>query len=239
LVLDPMYLCMDLEGREGSLFAVGKMLRRVADVCSKHKCSLIIVHHASQAKAKKGDYSPPTINDASWAGFEQFGRAWILLGRREAYRDGSGEHRLWLSTGGSAGHGGLYHLDIDEGTRATQGGRYWDTHVTAAVEAANVEAEQRAAASVERDHRRRDEHRQKLLDALKLCPKGDTRRSLRTATGLNDANFTEAVTELIREGKVELCEVKKHTSTHDGYRLVATTKTLWRDMPGQGESNPP
>jgi hypothetical protein len=89
LVIDPAYLCMDVGGRESSVFAMGSQLARVAEVCSKHRCTPIIAHHTTQQRAKAKDFTPPALHDASWAGFEQFARQWILLNRREAYQDGS------------------------------------------------------------------------------------------------------------------------------------------------------
>jgi hypothetical protein len=225
LLLDPLMLMADFGGREGSIFAFGPMGRRVAEeICGKSKCALTIIHHATQAKAKAKDYSPPSLNDASWAGIEQFSRFWILLNRREAYQDGSGQHRLWLSTGGSAGHGGLFHLDIDEGTRATPGGRFWDARVTPANEAESREADRRAAAASDRENRVRHEHQRKIVEALTATPSGETKRTLRSLTGLNEANFGQAVLALMLAGEVEQCEVRKHTAMHDGYRLKTTPK---------------
>lgn len=233
LGIDPLYLSLDTDGNESSMFGMGSRLRPVAEVCCDNGCTPILAHHFRQTIR---DFDPPTLQDLSHAGVEQFARQWILLKRREKYQAGTGEHRLHLVTGGSAGHGGAFHLDINEGTRATPGGRFWQVKVTPLTEAMRNEQEQRAAAAAEREQARRVEHRQKIIAALRTFPKGETRKALRTATGLNDANFTAAITELLHEGVVELCEVKKHTTTHDGYRLVSPQKTLCRDMAGQGES---
>jgi hypothetical protein len=238
LVLDPAYLMLDVGGREGSLFAVGPLLARVTEACAKHGCTLIVVHHSTQARAKTGNYTPPALSDASWAGFEQFARQWILLGRREAYQDGTGQHRLWLSTGGSAGHGGLYHLDVDEGTRATPGGRFWETTVTPAAQATTNEAERREAAQAERDQARKQEHADKILAAMRHRPAGDTMRALKEVTGLNSTNFSAALALLIEAAKVEPCEVKKNHTTHDGYRIPNPQKDLYRDTVGHSGAIP-
>jgi hypothetical protein len=229
LGVDPLYLSLDTDGRESSMFGMGPMLRPVAEICVEHGCTPILAHHFRQTIR---DFGPPALQDLSHAGIEQFARQWILHKRREAYAAGTGQHRLHLVTGGSAGHGGSYHLDIDEGTRDTPGGRFWQATVTPATQAIANEQEQRAAAADERDRRRREDHRQQILSALRQSPKGETKTGLKEAVKLKTAELTDLMDELITEGKVELCEVKKHTVTHDGYRLTSPQKVLQPVLPG-------
>lgn len=228
--VDPLYLSLDTDGKESSMFSMGSMLRPFAEVCVENNCTPIIAHHFRQTIR---DFSTPQLQDLSHAGIEQFARQWILLKRREVYRAGTGEHRLHLVTGGSAGHGGAYHLDINEGTRETPGGRFWDTHITPATEAIATEQDRKESAKAERELAKRVEHRQKILDALRTFPKGETHKALREAAGLNNTNFGVALQELIVEGKVERCKVKKHGTKYDGCRLPKVQQELHRDTTGQ------
>lgn len=126
LAVDPAYMCIP-EVDHANLFQVGERLRAVSEVCQETGALLLLAHHAR--KTKVDPFSPMELEDISWAGFQEFARQWLLVGRREAYQPGTGEHRLWLSAGGSAGHGGLWAVDIAEGTRETPGGRFWQANV--------------------------------------------------------------------------------------------------------------
>jgi hypothetical protein len=81
-------------------------------VCSDSGVTLILVHHNRKAVSKSKE--PPQLEDMAMAGFSEFARQWWLIGRREKFRPGY-PHELWLNAGGSAGHSGLYRVDIDEG----------------------------------------------------------------------------------------------------------------------------
>ena len=93
----------------------------MSKVCADTGCMMILAHHTR--KTKVDPFAPPELEDIAWAGFQEFARQWLLVGRREAYEPGTGNHRLWLSVGGSAGHTALWAVDIDEGTRDTFDGR--------------------------------------------------------------------------------------------------------------------
>jgi hypothetical protein len=59
-----------------------------------------------------------------------------VLSRREPFDAGHGAQRLGLVTGGSAGHGGTYRLDVVEGRLADDfGGRRWQVAVTGGADA--------------------------------------------------------------------------------------------------------
>ncbi|HEX5103217.1 MAG TPA: AAA family ATPase, partial [Pirellulaceae bacterium] len=110
--IDPIYLCIDGDDAN-NLFAMGKQLRGVAKVAKDTGTTLVLVHHFK--KTLPDMYSQPELAWLSWSGFAEFARQWLLLNRRETYESGSGDHRLWLTAGGSAGHGGAWGLDVSEG----------------------------------------------------------------------------------------------------------------------------
>lgn len=110
VIIDPAYLCMDGESA-GNLFLMGSQLGAIANVCAGR--TLIIAHHTKQVQQR---FVPPQLEDLAWAGFKEFARQWILLARRAQYVPGTGQHELHMTVGGSAGHGGQYQLNIDDGT---------------------------------------------------------------------------------------------------------------------------
>ena len=132
LIIDPAYLCLDLGDDAGNLFSVGKKLFELTEVGRDTDCTIILVHHNRKA-SKENPFAAPELESIAWSGFQEWARQWILLGRREAYNpERSGSHRLWLSVGGSAGHSGLWGLDVEEGSRKDRGGRRWEISIDGA-----------------------------------------------------------------------------------------------------------
>ena len=142
IAVDPAYMCIP-EIDHANLFAVGEKLRDVSQVCREAGVLLLLCHHCR--KTKVDPFAPPELEDIAWAGFQEFAREWLLVGRRELYQPGTGEHRLWVSAGGSAGHSSLWAVDIREGTRETEGGRFWQVEVLRADEARRQVEDQKEA----------------------------------------------------------------------------------------------
>ena len=133
LIIDPMYLCLGDEVDPANLFSVGKVLRNVSEICQAAGVTLVICHHTK--KNIVSPYEPAELEDMAWAGTQEWARQWLLISRRKKYIPGTGVHRLWLSSGGSAGHGGYWGVDVQEGTRATPGGRFWQVDILSPEEA--------------------------------------------------------------------------------------------------------
>lgn len=120
LFIDPAYLCMD--GTEaGNMFKMGQQLKNMADLCTRLKITLVLAHHSTKSAGK--ECKPLELSDMAWSGFGEFARQWLMLSRRKKYIDGTGEHKLYLRTGGSAGHSQLLNIDINEGVYPK---RYWE-----------------------------------------------------------------------------------------------------------------
>ncbi|MHB9044517.1 MAG: AAA family ATPase [Pirellulales bacterium] len=238
-IVDPAYLTM-MRGTSGlqasNLFDTGPILLGLADVGVATGSTILLLHHARKNDAGGRPFDVPELPDLAMAGFAEFARQWLLVGRREAYTQGSGLHRLWLNCGGSSGHSGLWSVDVDEGQFIDDRfhGRQWDVQVSRVADAraeAKAEREQHKAADMER---RDGEHRSRLLSALRQCPAGETKKTLRSISGLNEENFAKAIRTLLQEGRAKICQVQKGKNTYDGF---GPTENSQGGQGGQGGQN--
>jgi hypothetical protein len=223
LIIDPTYLALPLGDSAANLFEVGAKLIVLTELGQELGCTIILAHHTR--KNVVNAFEPPELEDIAWAGFPEWARQWILIGRRQKYDpEQGGHHRLWLNLGGSVGHSSLWALNVDEGTRQDPGGRKWVVDVVRAsaarAEAAasdserrTVELNQKQAADAERD-------RKAILTALAKFPEGDTAKVIREAARLSGTRFTPTVSDLVAEGAVERLKIQKGNGHgYDGYRL--------------------
>ena len=206
LIVDPTYLCMT--GTDAAnLFFQGRLLRSVNEMCQPHGVTLILAHHTrKRGKTKNAsDYGPPELDDMAWAGFAEFARQWLLIGRREDYVQGSGSHKVWLSIGGSVGHSALWAVNVEEGVSGLP--RVW-----------NVELQ---SPSTARTEKKSNSIRDRLLDAMKNLPAGDTKTGIFTVAGLRSDAANRAVFDTLVEEKVLVeCQVKKKNVGYNAYRLA-------------------
>jgi len=236
LILDPTYLMMlGLGDNAGNLFIVGSFLKSLGELAQETGCTPLLCHHLKKGIADP--YEPAELDNIAWAGFQEFVRQWVLLNRRVRYDpDRGGYHELWMSVGGSAGHSGLWGLNIEEGTRQDPGSRRWDVEVMSASEAYEQRTRvKEMATAVENELKRESQTKRDrcaTLTALKKFPSGETARSIREAAGLSGQRFRPIVDELVEEGLVRECEVtKSNGQKYAGFQLTGISGTEW-DYPG-------
>jgi hypothetical protein len=143
----------------------------ITKACLAAGATPIFAHHTVKHAGKKPGrngalyqtYEPAELGDLAFAGFAEFAQQWLLIARREDYEPGTGLHRLWLTTGGSAGFNGCYALDVDEGVMQEDfSGKKWEVRVQTQAEAARSQV----TAKLDAAARRELEDRQKVLNAL-------------------------------------------------------------------------
>jgi putative DNA primase/helicase len=224
IIIDPAYLSMPSED-SGNLFKQGPVLRMLTTVCRNAGASLALCHHTRPIP----DFRPAELQDLAWAGFKEFARQWWMLNRREEFDpDGAGEHKLWLTVGGSAGFNSLWGLDIVEGKVTDGGGRRWDVSVTTANDARGETAKQReqvrSEAKVKNHAAKVEVMKERIADALRsVSGNADSLSGIRSRSGAsgNSAAFTEAFAYLQRIGQLVECEVtKSNKQPYAGYRYV-------------------
>lgn len=228
LILDPVYLCMNLGTDAGNLFAVGQKLVGLTQIGQELGCTVLIAHHTKQGAARV--FEPPELDDIAWAGFQEWARQWVLLGRREKYDpDSGGHHELWMNVGGSAGHSATWAVNITEGTRQDDGGRHWDVDVIPAAQARARAAEERdetkEQAADERARARVEKNKAVVLEGLAKFPDGETAKVIAAACGRNEGLTKDILDVLVAEGKAQPCPVQKRNrkEPYPGYKPVYAT----------------
>ncbi len=197
VVIDPAYLT--LGGDTGrNLFAMGSLLRPLAELCESTGCTVLVVHHCKRSQ-KAGD--PATLDDIAWSGFAEFSAQWLLVSRRRPFDPATGHHELWLGAGSRVGNHGLWELDVEEGrpnefsldreiddSRSGEH-RIWKTILRPVAALQRQLDEQFVAASEDRRLRRRaatfDRQKQRVLEFLSAHPNGYNATQIREVLGFN------------------------------------------------------
>jgi hypothetical protein len=230
-IVDPLYLCLiggDVEVSAANMFQMGPLLVAVAQTCLDAGATPVLCHHFRQNR--DDPHRPPELEDLAFAGVQEFARQWLLLARRTPYEHGTGRHELWLNAGGSAGHGGAWAVNIDEGVVDDEfSGRFWEVDVQAAGVA-------RDAASAERDAARRkakdEAARQRIeTDATAVAqhlrdhgPK--TARGIRDGLGWGAPRAAQAIARAVDVRWIRPVEIvvqaARSERTEQGYEHVPT-----------------
>lgn len=218
VIVDPAYLALPSD-EPGNLFAQGALLSGVTVACEEAGATLILAHHTK--KNVVHPFQPVELEDISWAGFQEWTRQWALVSRRTPYNPGTGEHRLWLTFGGSVGHSSLWGLDVNEGVYSRHTTRFWEPTIRTVNDARETakrhEEKSRAAAKQNKEA----DAREAVRRVLAKHPGGCTKSELKALTHLHTDKVTLTLMQLTESGAIQPCQTSKgNKQTYAGYRLT-------------------
>ncbi len=226
VIIDPAYL--SIRGDDArNLFAMGSLLRPLAEIGDATGCTILVVHHCKRSKLGSGD--PATLDDVAWSGFAEFAAQWVLLSRRRRFDPEFGRHELWFSAGGRAGHHGLWALDASEGVAGGIERRKWKTAIRPVSIAEAQSDELRFQACEDRRARRMtatfERHRRKVLDFFGRHRQSVNARYVRDKLGINGAYVVRVLDSLVQDGLLAAAEVKKLKRTDILYSPASASST--------------
>lgn len=227
VIIDPLYLCMSGQIDHANFIEMGEALDAAAERLRAAGITVIIVHHANR-QLKHG--ATMELQHLSYSGTDTYARQWILLNRQSAY-EGKGSHPLILSAGGSAGHGGLWNVDIEEGVvDGNFAGRFWDVKVRTTDEAHSNRQDEREEAKREKARKSVLHEQAEVLRAIDAeCAKHEaaTRTRIKVRTGFSTPKVKEVIEALSEDGVIEPHMFQKQTgqgakTPAEGFRRVKT-----------------
>jgi len=234
MIFDPMYLALmtpETATNAGNVLQMGPLLKQVVDICLPHGCTPVLIHHTKKL-GFKDNKRPLDLDDLSQSGFAEFARQWLLLSRRSDYVDGSGKHELWLRMGGSAGHSGLWGLDVDEGkTSDGLAGVHWKVFVRSTKDVKLEKLEQED----EEEEKKNTHHIGRIIKYLKATPEGDTKTGIKESLGMNSETVTKALEVGVAKGLVEKVIIEKGSKNYEGYKLSSLDES---NHPDSDPDNP-
>jgi hypothetical protein len=220
LIADPVYMMVD--GTDaGNLFTMGAQLKPTAMLCAERGITILLVHHSTKSSSNVKEHLPLGLGDIAWSGFAEFARQWVFLNRREEYELGTGDHQLWLSYGGSAGHSGCWAVEVSEGPNDAIEGREYSVTVTDMADAVKSRIQETESAQEarrqEKELRALKRSADEVLTAFVGVRDALTQNQIETKTGMRTANAKRAVAYLVRIGILDASTVTRNKREFDGY----------------------
>jgi hypothetical protein len=115
-----------------------------------------------------------------------------------------------MKVGGSAGHSSLWALDVDEGPSGGAHSNYWKVALSTSDEACEEKEAQKAVPL-----------RERILEAAKKFPNGDTMSVILATAGVTHDKKASAFMEtLVNEGALVHKQVEKKRVAYRGYCLA-------------------
>jgi hypothetical protein len=235
LAIDPSYLSFgDIGDSASNVFKMGAALSRVTSIIQNTGCTVLLLNHATKGRGKDiGRFSPPELGEVAMSGFAEWARFWILLAAQREWDEDIGRHSLWMRLGGSAGHAGLWSVEVTEGRRSDPGGRGWNVKLSTAGEALREQKQEAANRKAEQQERTEQIHCDKVRQALSEATEGETKTNLAKSTKLNSTNVGKALGVLEQRGEIDVRKERRGGQECNVYRLVKP----WSDKARQGPTN--
>jgi hypothetical protein len=257
--IDPLYLAF-LAGSTDpnaamNLHKMGELLDRLCRACLELGCTPILIHHTTKhLTGRRGNenFEPLELTDVHGAGIAEYARQWILINRREPFEDGANVERVWLRVGGSAGHSGLWGVDVDQGVlqRQTMRRQHWRVSVLTATRARELAGQHRLEQRQEASTAEYLDLERRLLEALRRYPDGRYMTGLKESANIpRNKNIVHVLDHMINDGWVtrtnEVALVGATRRAIDVYRLVRDpavahpTPQPAMDIAPDGDGTPP
>lgn len=231
--IDPLYLCLDDE--QASQNQNGQRMQDLIKPVLQMEALPIVVDHTKLSSQNSRDRKPLELSDLSGAGKTNIFRQWLLLGKREEFtpdEDGTLHHKLWLTSGGSAGHAGRYAIDIEERNISSTERKYQislQSYREAIEESTGHKQAAKGSKSEEQDanHKARIDMLAKQL--IENIYKGDvtlslSRNDIRERLGCKSTEAGEVIGKCINCESLTLVRlsIQKNKQHYDGYMLKGT-----------------